>query len=61
MILLHTLYTHCFCRGELKTGFTFIIDKRGDPELSFYGGTHSYSVPAFRRSGRKVAFNDGEK
>ncbi|CAO3697494.1 unnamed protein product [Rhizopus microsporus] len=49
--------------GELKTGFTFIIDKRGDPELSFYGGTHSYSVPAFRQSGygRVLGFNWNER
>ncbi|KAG1558478.1 hypothetical protein G6F46_012544 [Rhizopus delemar] len=37
--------------GELKTGFTFIVDKRGDPDLVTYGTTHTYGIPSFRRSG----------
>ncbi|KAI9260144.1 NRDE-2, necessary for RNA interference-domain-containing protein [Sporodiniella umbellata] len=49
--------------GELKTGFTFIIDKRGDPDLVIYSTTHTYASPQFRRSGngRVIGFKSNER
>lgn len=43
-----------YISGELKTGFTFIVDKRGDPDLVTYGTTHTYGIPSFRRSGSRL-------
>ncbi|KAI9487708.1 MAG: NRDE-2, necessary for RNA interference-domain-containing protein [Benjaminiella poitrasii] len=37
--------------GTLNTGITFVIDRKGDPDIVRYGGNHAYSVPTFKRSG----------
>ncbi|KAI9313832.1 NRDE-2, necessary for RNA interference-domain-containing protein [Dichotomocladium elegans] len=37
--------------GQLDTGLTFVIDKRGDPDNLTFGENHSYKAPSFQRSG----------
>lgn len=49
---MHVLTVMIF-RGQLETGCTFVIDKRGDLDNLKYGELERSTVPEYHRSGGK--------